>query len=160
MAMVIPPAFLDGVCILDTSNACGYLPTMFKTKAQGSDNANKQPPPPNLRNMTREISVVAIDRKGNVVKAGLSPDSIGSSFSVINNATEGSHSISESHVSFERSGKHGLREVETGKIVIDAQWDSIQWISRAHRALGKINGGYMILKENGEPVSEEKWDMV
>jgi hypothetical protein len=160
MAFVETPVFLDGVCILDTSNACGYLPAMFKTKAQGSDHANKQPPPPNLMNKTRETSVVAIDRKGNLVKAGLSPDSIGSSFSVINNATEGSHSTSESHVSFEQSGKHGLREVATGKIVIDAQWDSIQWISRAHRALGRINGGYMILKESGEPVSEEKWDMV
>lgn len=140
-AVIPSPVFLGGVCILDTCNPWG------------NPSRNKAPQP---------SSVVAIDRSGRVIKRGLPEDAIGMALEEWAKSSQEVKSMPNalSVFSFNVGDRRGLKDVSTGKVIIEAKWDQVQWNNIAKIATARSGKQWQILNQAGEPLGDAKWDSI
>ncbi len=141
LAIIESPVFRDGVCTLDTSNSWGH------------PSRNQAPKP---------SSIVAIDRSGKVLRRGLPEDAIGLALEEWNKISQNVQSTTSalSVFSFKVGDRYGLKDIITGKVIIEPKWDQVKWNNIAKIATARSGKLWQILNNAGEPLGDAKWDSI
>ncbi len=138
------PVFLEGYCVIDTSNPCLGKPESERT-------------------------VVLIDRSGKVIKTGLGQLDIGTNLAHLADPTKArpnppandqTQKEAETIGVFGVGKMRGLKDSKSGKVITEPIWDAASWHSSARVAKVRLGSLWQLLDENGKALTEAKWTSI